>query len=166
MLVVADSSPLSILVRSGYVSILPDLFGRVIIPPEVALELSHSHAPESVRAFIAKPPDWLEVRPATDVEQIPKLDAGEAAAINLARELHADLLLIDEIDGREIALQWNLSITGTLGVLERAAERGLVDLREAIDALRLGKFWLADELVKHALDRDAARRSTSNPPSQ
>ena len=40
MIVVADSSPLVVLVDTGYVHVLPALFGRIIIPPEVAAEVA------------------------------------------------------------------------------------------------------------------------------
>ena len=73
MLVVADSSPLIVLINIGHIDILPDLFGKVIIPPEVAAELGQGNRPQPVRAFIAAPPGWLiEQAPAT-VEAIPML---------------------------------------------------------------------------------------------
>jgi predicted nucleic acid-binding protein len=59
MLVVADSSPLNVLVVVGYADILPKLFQAVVIPPQVAGELSHPRTPAAVREFIASPPSWL-----------------------------------------------------------------------------------------------------------
>ena len=35
MIVVADTSPLNYLIRSGYVWIIPELFGEVIVPQAV-----------------------------------------------------------------------------------------------------------------------------------
>lgn len=86
MLIVADSSPLNILIRIEYVEILPKLFGAVCIPPEVQAELSELRTPDTVRTFIANPPAWLEVRTPARVEPIPPLHRGEEAAISLARD--------------------------------------------------------------------------------
>ena len=48
------------------------------------------------------------------------LDPGEAEAIALAMEMSADLILLDERDGRIAAERAGLRVTGLLGVLLRA----------------------------------------------
>jgi len=45
------------------------------------------------------------------------VDAGEAEAIELARELHADQLLMDERKGRRLAVQEGIPVIGLLGVV-------------------------------------------------
>ena len=70
MLVVADSSPFVVLIKIGHLNVLPTLFGEVIIPPEVAAELSAPNRPPAVHAFIASRPDWLVERTPTVLEQI------------------------------------------------------------------------------------------------
>ena len=54
-----------------------------------------------------------------------RLDAGEAEALALAEELHADLVLVDELAGREVARQCGFTVLGTLGILLRAKQQGL-----------------------------------------
>lgn len=76
MLVVADSSSINFLIQIEHIDVLPRLFGRVVIPPEVAAELSHRKTPETVRKFMASPPPWLETKPAHNIESIPHLDPG------------------------------------------------------------------------------------------
>src|SRR5262245_39498013 len=121
MIVVADSSPLFALVNVEHVSVLPRLFGAVMVPPEVLAELGEAKRPAPVRAFAAQPPPWMEVRSPRVLQAIPRLHAGEQAAISLASEVGATLLLIDEKDGRSVAAQRHIPITGTVGILERAA---------------------------------------------
>ncbi len=106
-LVVADTSPLNYLVLIGQVEILPALFERIFVPQTVQNELRHDEATESVRRWIAAPPLWLEIVPAdqgNDDPELLRLDEGERAAILLATQIGADLLLIDDRDGcaREI----------------------------------------------------------------
>jgi predicted nucleic acid-binding protein len=59
MLVVADSSPLIVLVNIGLVDILPKLFRLVLIPREIAAELNRPSRPQAVRSFIISAPDRL-----------------------------------------------------------------------------------------------------------
>jgi len=81
-------------------------------------------------------PSWLEVRDAPlsepDDASLAAIDAGEKAAIQLAVALHADLLLMDDRKGVSAAERRGLRVTGTLGVLDLAAERGLVDFGQRL----------------------------------
>ena len=147
MLVVADSSPLIVLINIEYIEILPTLFGQVVIPHEVSAELEQSNRPQPVRTFISSPPPWLFRQTPSTVEPIPMLHPGEAAAISLALELHADLLLIDEVLGRKAAAARSIRFTGTIGILERAADKGLLDLKDAFDRIKGTDFWISDELL-------------------
>ena len=61
MLVIADTSPLHYLVLIEHTAVLPSLFGRVVIPPVVAVELQRPRTPAPVRAWMASPPAWLEM---------------------------------------------------------------------------------------------------------
>jgi predicted nucleic acid-binding protein len=101
-------------------------------------------------------PPWLRVVP-VDSDGVhavtADLDLGERAAIALAGALHADLLLIDEAAGRAEAKRLNLRVTGTLGVLRTAAERGLLDVPELIVRLKATSFYADDALLRSAFDR-------------
>jgi predicted nucleic acid-binding protein len=165
MLVVADSSPINVLVRSANVGLLHELFGRVVIPTEVAGELSHAHTPQAVRDFVASPPDWFTIWQPTSVDPIPKLDAGERAAICLARELGADLLLIDERDGRRAAISREVRVIGTIGVLELAADRGPTDLPRALRSLPADFIGRIDpQILEAVLERDAVKKRSGRRP--
>lgn len=157
MLVVSDSSPLNFLIRLGCEEVLHALFGRVLIPPTVQEELSRPTTPQVVRDFIASKPAWLEVRSPTSIEHIPKLDAGEEAAISLAREVKADVLLMDEKAGRQAAAQRGFATIGLLGILDRADERGLIDF-EVIHSKLPADYRIDPALVEATLERSRLRR--------
>jgi predicted nucleic acid-binding protein len=72
--------------------------------------------------------------------------------------LHAELLLIDEDSGRREAHSRALIVTGTLGVLERAGVRGLIDLPSALARLQTTTFWTKHELLQDLLACDAIRK--------
>jgi predicted nucleic acid-binding protein len=77
-----------------------------------------------------------------EVGNVPaiNLDRGEAEAIALSQELHADVLLIDDLNARKIAHELALNLVGATGVLERAAALGLIDLEHAFNQLRRTTF--------------------------
>jgi predicted nucleic acid-binding protein len=158
MIVISDTSPLNYLVLIGESDVLPALFGRVLVPNGVMLELQHERTPEVVRAFASCPPPWLEVRAAKSRMDQPRLGPGESEAIALASELKADALLVDDRDARRAAKQAGLFVTGTLGVLEAAAAAGLTQLRPSLDRLARTSFRMSPQQVEAALRRDRARR--------
>jgi predicted nucleic acid-binding protein len=158
MIVVADSSPLVALTNIGHVDVLPKLFGQVIIPPEISAELSQPSRPQAIRDFIASPPDWLFERAPLAIQPIPTLRPGELAAFSLAQELKADLLLIDDVRGRKAAADRRIPFTGTIGVLELAAEQRLLDLRDAFARLKNTDFWISPQLLDERLKLQLARK--------
>jgi len=59
--IVSDATPLNYLVEIGAADVLPQLYGRVIIPPAVRAELNHAKTPKALREWLSKSPAWLEV---------------------------------------------------------------------------------------------------------
>ena len=158
MIVVADTTPLRYPVVIGRQHLLPALYGRVIIPPAVAAELGPVSAPGSVRMWLARLPDWLEIRqPAHSLPPKVDLDNGEREAIALAEELAADVLLIDEWDARLEAERRCLRVAGTLRVLADGARRGLADLAESFERLRRTNFRVNPELLDSLLEESGRR---------
>jgi predicted nucleic acid-binding protein len=153
MIVIADTTPLNYLILIGEVNVLHLLFEQVVIPPAVGEELSRSPAPDLVRAWIAAPPSWLEVRtPSTSILDLPSaLGPGEREAIALAQELNADQLIVDDRPARHEAERRGFSVIGTLGVLEEAALEGYVDLESVIGRLKQTSFYIAPQLLERLL---------------
>lgn len=135
MIVVADSGPLNYLILLDHAELLHRCYGEVVVPDAVATELSSPSAPNAVRDWMSRAPEWLSVA-AVDADRVQEvtdeLDLGERAAIALAGTIHADLLPIDEAAGRAEAKRRGLRVTGTPGILRTGAERGLVDVPELI----------------------------------
>ncbi len=153
-LIVADTSPINYLILIGHIDILEQLFEKVFMPAAVRNELADKEAPSAVREWIAAPPAWLEIRSvATDTGDVAmqRLNEGEQEAITLAVSLKADLLLIDERQGATVARGKGLAVTGTIGVLDLAAKRGLLDLREAFDRLKQTSFRYPAEIIENLL---------------
>jgi uncharacterized protein len=148
MIVVSDTSPLTALLTVGLEEILPQLFQEVVIPQAVQNELLRSHT---------KLPEWLRIVAVEDAGQADKylqvVDVGEAEAIELARELHADRLLIDERKGRKLAIKEGVPIIGLLGVVLLAKRKNLISsARQIIQRLdQEAGMYLASDITEAAL---------------
>jgi predicted nucleic acid-binding protein len=161
MAVVSDTSSLNYLILIRQAELLLDLFGRVIIPKAVFQELQDEKTPDEVREWIASHPAWLEVqavRTPLDAEFL-QLHKGEAEAIALAQELNATVLIIDEKEGREIAVRRGIPITGLLGVLRDAAARNLVDFPSALADLQQTTFRVSPKLINELLKKHNEEKS-------
>ena len=153
MIVVADTGPVNYLVLSGQIDLAHALYGTLLIPPAVHRELLDARAPAAVRQWTTTPPAWAEVRSPQDTSRFSDLGPGEREAISLALETKADFLLIDETQGRKTAVQNGVAVKGTLGILEDAANRNLVDFTQAISKLRATTIFLSEDFVQDALKR-------------
>jgi predicted nucleic acid-binding protein len=145
----------------GYIDILPALFEKVILPVAVRDELGHPKAPFTVRNWVAALPPWVDVRQTSHPHDasLETLDAGEEAAIALAVELHADLMLMDDEEGVIAARAKGLEVTGTLGVLSRAAQRQLLNLAEAFDRVKRTNFRYRREIMDQFLAEQAKEQA-------
>ncbi len=141
MKVVSNASPLITLARIGHLDSLHKLYETVHIPSEVYNEVVIAGAGMPGAASVANV-DWLHVTPVQDAEGLAKaivrtgLGRGEISAIFLAKELVADLTLMDERKGRRLALEEGLSVVGCIGILEEMYRRDEIkDLRQVYQEL-------------------------------
>lgn len=156
-LVVADTGPINYLVLIDQVDVLPRLSNSILLPEAVRDELSSNLAPPSVRNWILNPPAWLRVTPAPQPVDGSGLHKGEAAAIALAANLGADLVLMDDRRGVLAAERLGLRVTGTLGVLDIAADLGLIDFAEAIRRLESTTFRRPVHVIRSLLAKHQPR---------
>jgi hypothetical protein len=157
-LVVSDTSPLNYLILCGVERVLADMFSQVVIPPTVFRELQQPNTPQAAREWAHSLPIWVRIQAPQTLDLSLTVDAGESEAICLAREIQASALLIDDLAGRTAAIGCGLVVIGTVGLLERAASRGLLDFPAAIDRLLQTNARIHPDLIREALRRDAARK--------
>ena len=155
--VVSDTSPLHYLILCEVVGILPGLFQRVFIPPQVFSELQQANTPALVRDWAQNLPEWVAVQAPQALDSTLGVDAGETAAICLAREIKAAAVLMDDRAGRNAARQCGLAVVGTIGIIEQAAIRGMLDLPSILDRLLKTNARLDSKLIQAALDRNRMR---------
>ena len=155
MIVVADTSPINYLVLIDEFDLLPRLFGKILIPKAVWAELSATVAPQPVREWVESSHDWVELASPKKLDASIKLGLGEVEAISLAREIAADLLLVDDRKARIAAMGHGLAVAGTINVLEAAAKRHLIDLAISFGKLRQTNFRIASTLLDEILKRNS-----------
>jgi len=156
MSIVSNASPLINLARIEKLSLLQELYGELIIPgavwQEIVVEGAGQPGADEVKAA-----DWINQRAVTNRQLTQalkqELDAGEAEAIALALEIGADLLLMDEHLGREVARHLGLRYTGLIGVLIEAKRKGFItSVKPCLDQLRdIARFRLSEVLYVRVL---------------
>ena len=155
-IVVSDTSTLLALIWLDRSDLILKLFDQIHIPLAVKAELDRNLKNLGISELQFD--GWMVITPVRDQLAVKllrdQLDIGESEAIVLAHELGADLLLMDERRGRRRALQSNLTILGTLGILLRGRQLGfIIQVRPLLDALRQLPFHMSDTLYTDILRR-------------
>ena len=122
--IIADTSCLIIYDKIDQLRVLHELFSDLTVTAEVAFEFGEL-------------PNWITIREVTDKGQYLKLaeelGKGEASSIALAMEFEESLLIIDERKGRKKADALGIEPIGSLGVLIKAKEKGVIkEVREVL----------------------------------
>lgn len=157
MIVVCDSTILIGLANIGRLEILREVFSKISIPYEVFHEVVEKGS-DRPRSKDIRDARWIEVTTIKDKTQVDllmiSLDKGEAEVLALAKELGADLILVDEGKARKSAVIAGYNVMGLLGLFILAKKLGLLDqIRPLIDELRRKKFRVSDRVVSEALKR-------------
>jgi predicted nucleic acid-binding protein len=153
MIVVSNSGPLIALAKIGKLHILRELFGEITIPKAVWDEVVVKGKGKPGAKEVEKA-EWIKVMDVKDrlsVEVLRgEIEVGEAEAIVLAKELNADLLVMDEKIPRIIAESIGLKVIGSLAILYIAKKRRLIedDFDEIVRQLRAKGVRFSDEVIE------------------
>jgi len=153
MIVVSDTSPISNLIQIGKLYLLQEIFNEVIIPQEVYKELSNY----GDQKMVVDEQSWINIKSVENKELVLELentiDKGEAEAIVLAKEIGANLIIIDEMTGRSVADAFGLGKIGVLGILTLAKKRKLIEhIKPIVDDLRKkAGFRISEKLYNEIL---------------
>lgn len=144
MIIISNASPLIILAKLRLFALPQNLFSKLTIAQEVWHEVALQGAglPGAAELQQAVQDGWIRVMPVTNTGQMTiwksqyAFGAGELATILLSKEMSADFALIDERRARLLAKAENVSVLGTIGLLELGCQRGQVaDLRQTYQML-------------------------------
>lgn len=161
MIVVSDTTPLISLMKIEHLDLVHQLFGEIQIPEAVYSELvsNRRFSKESKMiqesAFIKK----VAVRDSKAVELLRRstgLDAGESEAIILSDVNKADVLLMDESRGRNVARRMGIQLMGTIGILIIAYEDGKLsqeDVLKCVDVLKHNGRHIGTKLYEQLLQK-------------
>jgi len=144
--VITDTSRLIVLDKINGFDILHKTFANIVTTSEIQKE------------YGLELPSWLQVREVKDVmlKEVlsASVDEGEASAIALAMETSNPILILDDLKGRKLASQMSLDFIGTLGLLIKAKEYGVIPaVRPYIEKMQTTNFRISPSLVNLILEK-------------
>lgn len=146
-MIISDTSCLILFHNIGELDLLRKVYNSVTTTPEVAQE------------FQEKLPDWIHIENVKDKKYQEfletQIDWGEASAIALAKEMEDPLLLLDDLKARKLATKLNLKFTGTLGVIHKAKQLGVLEkVKPLIEKLQETNFRISEKIIEELLRKN------------
>jgi predicted nucleic acid-binding protein len=156
VIVVSNTTPLIGLASIQRFRLLEQLFGEIHIPQAVYDEAVVAGREVGGARREVQAATWIKILPVQDrlaVEMLlGELGLGEAETIVLAREIGADWVLMDEKKGRRKLAQLNMPKIGTLGILLKAKQTGLLPIvQPEIARLSRQGFSISQSVVEAVL---------------
>ena len=147
--VIVNSTPLIILSKIGELEILKNLYEEIIIPRAVFDEVT-------IKSDAIKNLSWIKILEVQDKSNRKiyqaKLHDGEVEVMMLAKEISADLLIIDDNAAKKFAKFLGFTVTGTLGILLKAkSEKIISEVRPILEKMLAEKFYISDEIINLVL---------------
>ncbi|MBQ9661958.1 MAG: DUF3368 domain-containing protein [Oscillospiraceae bacterium] len=126
--VIVNSTPLIALCKIDRLELLKELYGEITIPEAVFHEVTAKN--DGVKRKLLESGAWVHIQHISDTGDKrmykAKLHDDEVEVMILAQEIKADLVIIDDNAARKTAIYLGLPLTGTIGVLLRAKQKGLI----------------------------------------
>jgi predicted nucleic acid-binding protein len=143
---VVDTSCLILFSKIGRLNnLLQKLFEKITITQTVADEYKNPL------------PQWVKTVGVDTIETkglASFLDLGEASSIAFASSQNDSLLVIDERKGRKVAKEMGIKITGSLGLLITAKQKGYIEaVKPIIVEIQRTNFRISERLIQHALEK-------------
>ena len=147
--IISNSTPLIILSKIGELEILKNLYGEIIIPRAVFDEVT-------IKSDAIKNLSWIKILEVQDKSNRKiyqaKLHDGEVEVMMLAKEISADLLIIDDNAAKKFAKFLGFQVTGTLGILLKAkSEKIISEVKPILEKMQAENFYISDEIIKLVL---------------
>ncbi|BDU50054.1 DUF3368 domain-containing protein [Haliovirga abyssi] len=154
--VIVNSTPIISLSLIDSLYILKELYGTVFIPKAVYDEVVIKGKSKigSNNLLECEYIKILEIKN-KEAEKLFKtnLHSGEVEVMILYDELNADLCILDDLLARKYAKYLNYNITGTIGVLLKAKEVGLVkNIKQLLFELIKNGIYIDRKLMKKVLE--------------
>ena len=143
-IVISDTSCLILFQKINQLEILLKVYKTVITTPQIAAEFNETL------------PSWIKIISVKDQKYLDflstQVDIGEASAIALAKELENPLVILDELKGRRLAKKLGLKVTGSLGVIHKAKELGVISaVKPILDKIGETNFRISDKILAELL---------------
>ena len=159
MKIVTNSTPLIELSKIKQLDLLREVYGAILIPEEVYVEVVVEGTGKPGAAEV-EAADWIHCQPVLDVDQVRILQSqhslhlGECATIVLAQEINAEQVILDDNAARREAIGRGLPVIGTVGVLLIAkTQRIIPSVRPILDNLRAQGTRVSQDLYYQVLAR-------------
>ncbi len=151
--IISNTTPIISLLKIGKLNLLKELYEKVIVPTAVYIEIENGREKPYYQDLTKI--DWLEIQKIRNPDSrayFLDLDDGEAEVLILAKEQNVDLVIMDEIMGRRYAKQLGFNLTGTIGILLKSKENGLIEsIKDLLTELTEKGTWLSPKLISKAI---------------
>lgn len=154
--VISNSTPLIALNKIGKLNLLKQIYGEIIIPYAVYEEVILESNIKDSNDFI-KESRFINIIGIKNEEAkrlfVTSLHKGEVEVMILAKEIEADICIIDDLLARKYAKYYNIKITGTIGILLKAKELSVItNLRPIMDELISSGIYIDNKLYSRVLE--------------
>ena len=154
--VIVNSTPLLVLGNIGRLDILRSLYERIIIPKAVYNEIMEKN--DSASHAVRSASSWIIVETIKNPSEYAlyhaRLHSGEVETIILAQQSpFADLIVLDDNAARKTAEFLGLKVTGTIGILLKAKQTGIItQVKPILNDIMKNGFYISNHLLNMILE--------------